>query len=341
MAKKDYYETLGVSKDASKEEIKKAYKKLAKKYHPYLNKDDPNTAEKFKEINEAASVLGDEKKRTSYDKFGTADANSQGFNGGGVDFNDFASFSDSFDFGDIFDTFFGGGNNRGRRTGPRRGMDLEYNLDITLEEAAHGTEKLIIIPKLDTCEDCNGEGITDNSEVITCPACKGSGMFRRQQRTPFGIFQTTTTCESCRGQGKSIKNPCIKCHGSGRVKQNKKIKLSIPRGVDTGSRLRVRGEGEAGERGDNSGDLYVVMHVKENEIFQRDGNNLYIEIPISYAQACLGTEIDVPTLDGSVSMTVPAGTQTHTMFRLRGKGVHSLQGYGIGDQVVKLIIQTP
>ncbi|MBI3032928.1 molecular chaperone DnaJ [Candidatus Woesearchaeota archaeon] len=339
MTKKDYYETLAVPRTASKEEIKKAYKKLAKQYHPDLNKTDPHAAEKFKEINEAASVLGDDKKRATYDKYGSAEPSFGGFEQGGFDVNDFASFSDQFDFGDIFDTFFGGGG-RGRHR-EQRGMDLEYNLDITLEESAQGTKKILIIPKLDTCEKCHGKGASDASEVITCKTCQGTGVFRRQQRTPFGIFQTTSTCQHCHGEGRTIKNPCRHCDGSGREKKNKKIEIDIPRGIEAGSRLRVRGEGEAGERGSHPGDLYVVINVLEHAIFQRDRNNLYLEVPISFTQASLGAEIEVPTLEGSVNMTIPPGTQTHTLFRLKGKGLHSIQGYGVGDELVRVIIETP
>ncbi|MBW3003122.1 molecular chaperone DnaJ [Candidatus Woesearchaeota archaeon] len=329
---KDYYEMLGVSRDASKEEIKKAYKKLAKQYHPDINKEE-GAAEKFKEINEAAAVLGDDEKRRQYDQFGTADFSGQGF-----DFSDmFGSFS-SFDFGDIFDQFFGGGR---RRSGPARGADLRYDIEISLEEAASGTKKNIIIPKLESCKKCNGTGAKNSSDIKTCPECNGSGYTKRAQRTPFGMFATTTTCKRCRGEGKVVKEFCPMCDGAGRVEKNKKIEITVPAGVDNGSRLRVSGEGEAGEKNGPGGDLYIVIHVREHEIFHREGNNLYITVPISFTQAALGAEVQVPTLEGIAKLKIPPGTQPATVFRMRGKGIKSLRGFGSGDEMVRVQVEVP
>ncbi len=343
MAKKDYYEILGISKDASKTEIKKAYKKLAKKYHPDLNKDS-GSAEKFKEINEAASVLGDDEKRKQYDQFGKTAEN---FGGSGFDFSDFSSFADGFgfsndfDFGDIFDSFFGGGFSRRRRSAARAGADLRYDIEITLEEAAFGTKKTITIPRLETCQECNGTGAESEENIETCQECNGSGILKKQTRTPFGIFATTTTCRKCSGTGKFIKNKCKKCSGSGRIENEKTIMVEIPAGIDEGNRIRLREEGESGEKGGPSGDLYVVVHLKEHKIFERKGNDIYLEMPITFPQAALGAEIEVPLLKGKTKLKIPSGTQTNTIFRLKDKGIPDLHGYGKGSQMVKVVIQTP
>ena len=336
---KDYYKILGVDKNATKEQIKKAYKRLAKKYHPDLNKDD-GAAEKFKEISEAASVLGDDNKRQQYNQFGDADAFKRASAGAGgfsgFDFSDFMSSTSGFgDFGDIFDQFFGGGRRgRSRRRGPSRGSDLRFDLEISLEEAAFGAKKHIIIPRLETCTKCDGSGAESKSDIKTCPECHGSGMIQR-------IISTTTTCGKCRGEGKVIKNPCNVCDGEGRIEKKRKLEINIPAGVENGTRLRVSGEGEVGERGAGPGDLYVVLHAKEHDLFERQGNDLYIDVPITFAQAALGDEIEVPTLKGKSKMKIPSGTQTGTTFRMKGKGVQSLQGYGTGSQMVRVIIQTP
>jgi molecular chaperone DnaJ len=331
---KDYYETLGVGKGASKEEIKKAYKKLAKKYHPDINKDE-HAEQKFKEINEAASVLGDDQKRQKYDQFGSAEPGMGGM--GGFDFSNFSQ-GEGFDFGDLFDQFFGGGR---RRQGPRRGSDLLYELDITLEEAAEGIEKTILVPRNETCTSCDGTGARTKSDLVTCDTCKGSGMLRKMRRTPFGMFASTTTCNVCHGQGKSIKEACESCDGAGLERHNRKIKVDIPQGIESGMRLRISEEGEAGEQGGPQGDLFVRVHVQEHEIFQRRGNDLYTEIPISFVMATLGGEVSVPTLTGKATMKIPEGTQTNTIFKLRSKGLHSIQGYGVGDQHVRVVVQTP
>ena len=268
MTSKDYYKTLGVSKNSTKEEIKKAYKRLAKKYHHDLNKDDPDAEKKFKEINEAASILADDEKRTQYDQFGTT----QGFPGGqGANYEDVMRNTGGFDFDSIFESFFGGGFGRSKR-GPKRGSDLRYDMEITLEEAATGVEKTIDIPRLEGCEECNGTGAKDQ-ETSQCPDCNGTGMIKRTQRTPFGLFSTQTSCRTCNGQGIYITNPCPKCHGEGRIEKNRKIELKIPAGAETGTNLRVGEEGEAGERGAETGDLYVIIHVKDHKLFERHGND--------------------------------------------------------------------
>jgi len=336
MVKKDYYKILGVDNNASKEEIKKAYKRLAKEYHPDLNKEE-GAAEKFKEINEAASVLGDEQKRAQYDQFGTTAEN---FGQAGFDFSDFSSFAD-FDFGDIFDTFFGGSFSGRRRNAARAGADLRYDIDIELEDAAFGAKKTVIIPRLETCKKCNGSGAESSSDIEDCQECNGTGIVRRQSRTPFGIFQTTITCRKCGGSGKHIKKPCKECEGSGRVENEKKLTIEIPSGIDNSNQIRLTGEGEAGYKGGPNGDLYVVVHVNSHKIFEREGNDIYLEMPITFSQAALGAEINVPLLKGKTKLKIPAGTQTNTIFRLKDKGIPSLHGYGKGSEMIKVIVQVP
>ena len=340
MVSKDYYEILGVSKDASKEDIKKAYKKLAKKYHPDLNKDDEGAQEKFKEINEAISVLGDDKKRAQYDRFGSADTSAAN------DFSDFAAGRGGFgDFGvdldDIFEQFFGGGFRGSARRGPRRGSDLRYDMEVELEDVAFGAEKHIVIPQLDTCSSCNGTGAENPDDVKTCPECHGAGRVRRQQRTPFGMFQTESVCRKCRGRGKVVAKECKVCDGEGRVERNKRLKVDIPKGVEDGSTLRLSGEGEAGEHGASHGDLYVVIHIKPHKVFAREGSDLYVDVPISFAQAALGDEITVPTMYGSAKLKIPAGTQTHTLFRMKDKGLPRIRSSVKGNQMVRVVVETP
>ncbi len=336
MAQKDYYKTLGVNKTASKEEIKKAYKTLAKKYHPDLNKA-ADASEKFKELNEAAAVLGDEKKRTQYDQFGTADFGSRGGEGfSGFDFRDFHA---GFDFDDIFDNFFGGG--RRRRHGLQTGEDIEDELEITLEEASTGVKKHIQVLRLETCQQCEGSGAKSEQHIKTCSQCDGRGTIIRQQRTPFGIFQSTSICSQCHGQGKEIEEPCLECDGHGKTRKERTITVDIPAGVDTGSRLRVAGAGQAGDKGASSGDLYLYITVQEHDIFKREELDIYTEIPISFHDCCLGAEIDVPTLEGKAKLTIPAGTKANTVFRLKGKGMPSLRGFGKGDELVKVVIDVP
>lgn len=332
---KDYYNTLGVEKSASKEQIKKAYKKLAKKYHPDLNKE-AGAAEKFKEINEAASVLGDDQKRQQYDQFGTAEPGL-----GGANFEDMmrgAGFS--FDFGDIFDQFFGGGRGR-RRRGPRRGADLLYELPITLEDAAFGIAKEIVINRHETCDKCKGLGAASESDIETCDSCHGAGYTKQTRRTPFGLFQSTANCRLCGGEGKVIKKPCEVCDGVGLQTKARKIKVNIPKGIEEGMKLRLSGEGESGEKGGPQGDLYVAVRIQEHDIFQRKGNDVYTEIPVSFTQAAFGASVKVPTIEGKATLKIPAGTQTNTIFKLKGKGIPSLQGYGTGDEKVRVIVQVP
>jgi len=337
----DYYDTLGVDKGATKEEIKKAYKKLAKKYHPDLNKE-ADASDKFKKINEAASVLGDDEKRARYDQYGKAGAN---FNNSGFNYQDFGganNFGSDFDFGDIFDMFFGGGQRRGSRASRNySGSDLRFDMTLNLNDVADGVEKTIIVPRLDSCESCNGSGAKSSSDIADCGTCNGTGRVTRTRRTPFGVFQTTATCHLCQGEGKIIKNPCSKCHGEGRVEKKAEVKIKIPAGVEDSMRLRVAGEGESGIKGGPSGDLYVVIHVKEHDLFVRDGDDLYVEAPISFPQAALGDTIDVPTLDGITKVKIPPGTETHTIFKIKGKGIPHLGRSGQGDQKVRVMIETP
>lgn len=341
---KDYYDILGVSKSATKEEIKKAYKKLAKQHHPDINKGSGAT-EKFKEINEAASVLGDDEKRTQYDQFGDADAfkKSSGFSG--FDSSDFGfGTSDfaSFDFEDIFNRFFSGGfSGSSRRRVQRQGDDLRYDIEITLEESAFGAVKEIVLPKLERCPKCDGSGAESSSDIINCPDCRGSGAIRRVSRTPFGMFSTTTTCGKCRGEGKVIKNECGHCDGTGVIKKTKKIEIKLPAGAEDGTNLRLAGQGEAGEKGARAGDLYIVIHVREHDVFDRDGDNINVKVHIPFAVAVLGGEVDVPTLNGKEAIKIPPGTQSNSMFKLRGKGIPHLHGSGVGDENVEAIVAVP
>lgn len=333
MSKRDYYEVLGVAKDASKDEIKKAYRKLARQYHPDVNKE-PDATEKFKEITEAYEVLGDDQKRANYDRFGHADPNQGGF--GGFEGADFGG------FGDIFDMFFGGeGSRRRDPNAPRQGADLQYTMTLDFKEAAFGKETDLEIPKEEECDTCHGSGAKPGTNPETCSHCNGSGQLNVEQNTPFGRIVNRRVCHYCSGTGKMIKDKCTTCGGSGKVKKRKKIHVKIPAGVDEGQQMRVSGQGEPGINGGPSGDLYVVFHVKPHEFFERDGDDIYCEMPITFVQAALGDEIEVPTLHGKVKLKIPAGTQTGTNFRLRGKGVPNVRGYGQGDQHIKIRIVTP
>lgn len=344
MSKRDYYEVLGVSKTATQDELKKAYRKLARKYHPDLNKDNPEAAEKFKECNEAYSVLSDEQKRAQYDQFGP-EAFENGGMGGGPGASGFGGFGGFGGSGmeDIFDMFFGGQGRGGRsnNAGPQRGADLRYDMEITFEEAAFGVEKEISLKRAERCEHCHGEGAEPGSKVETCPECHGSGYVRFTQNTMFGQMVNERPCSRCHGEGKIISNPCKECGGNGTVKKTKKLKVKIPAGVDNGSRLRVGGEGEAGLKGGPSGDLYVYLYVKPHKFFERDGTTVLCEVPINIVQATLGAEIKVPTLDGQVTMKVPEGTQPGKVMRLKGKGIPSLRGGGRGDQLVRMKVVVP
>lgn len=333
MSKRDYYEVLGVSKNASAEDIKKAYRKLARQYHPDVNKA-PDAEEKFIEVKEAYDVLSDEQKKAAYDRFGHAGVNQQG-GMGGFDGADFGG------FGDIFDMFFGGGGRRRNPNAPRQGADLQYTMHIDFKEAVFGKSTEISIPKEETCGTCNGSGAKPGTQPETCHVCKGMGEVEVQQQTPFGRIVNRRTCSTCQGKGKIIKVRCVECNGAGRVRKNKKISVNIPAGVDDGSQLRVSGEGEAGFNGGPPGDLYIVLRVKSHEFFDRQGDDIYCEVPINFAQAALGDEIEVPTLEGKVKLKVPAGTQTGTFFRLKDQGVPRLRRSGRGDQHVRVNIVTP
>ncbi len=342
MAKRDYYEVLGVGRNASDEEIKKAYRKLALKFHPDKNSGDKTAEERFKEIGEAYEALSDPQRRAAYDQYGHAAfdpraraSRAGGFGGGFHDpFEIFREVFGGAAGGSIFESFFGGGQDPSQ---PQRGDDLRYDLEITLEEAALGCEKEISVTKLDRCDECNGSGMEHGSKIRTCSTCGGRG----QVLTSRGIFSIAQTCPHCKGTGRILEKPCKSCHGGGRCEHHSKIKLRIPPGVNTGSRLRSSGNGEAGFRGGHPGDLYVILHVKPHEIFQRDGDDLLCEVPVSFIQAALGAEIEVPTLDGRATIKIPAGTQPGTVFRVKGKGVKNLQGYGHGDLHVRVQVEVP
>jgi molecular chaperone DnaJ len=339
MAKRDYYEILGVNRDADADDIKKAYRKLAVKYHPDKNSGDHTAEERFKELGEAYEALSDPQKRAAYDQYGHAafDARqraSRGFSGG---FHDpFDIFKEVFGGGssNIFETIFGGGSDR---SGPQRGDDLRYDLEITLEEAAAGCEKEISVTKLDRCETCGGSGAEKGSAAKACPTCGGRGQVLMSR----GIFSIAQTCPHCKGNGRILEKPCRSCQGEGRQERSSKIKLKIPPGVDSGTRLRSSGNGEAGFRGGAQGDLYVILHVTAHEIFQRDGDDLHCEVPVSFVQAALGSDVEVPTLEGKAVIKIPAGTQPGATFRVKGKGVRNLQGYGHGDLHARIQVEVP
>lgn len=342
--KRDYYEVLGVDKNASDADIKKAFRKLARKYHPDVNPGDKEAEEKFKEINEAYDVLSNAEKRQQYDQFGHDAPNfggaggfggfSGGFSGGSADFGD---------LGDIFNMFFGGagGSAGAQANGPRQGADLRYDLTLSFKEAIFGCKKTITVDRWVTCPTCGGTGAKPGTSPETCSRCHGSGRIISMQQTPLGRMQTQTTCPDCGGTGKIIKEKCSDCGGTGRKRESKSLEVNIPAGVDNGTRLRMAREGEAGENGGPSGDLYIYIRVRQDDVFQRDDNDIYIEQHINMAQAALGDDIEVPTVDGRIKFTIPAGVQNGTRFRLKGKGVKSMRGYGKGDQYVTVIVETP
>ena len=341
--KRDYYDVLGVGKSADASEIKKAYRKLAMKYHPDKNPGDKEAEEKFKEINEAYEVLSDETKRRNYDQFGHEGVNGQGFGGaGGFGGQGFGGFDDIFGdiFGDMFGGGFGGGS-RQRRRGPERGADIKQRISISFEEAAFGKKVQVKINRSEECDQCHGSGAKPGTSKKTCPTCHGSGQVQSVQRTPFGNIASTRTCSTCNGEGEVIDSPCTKCHGKGSIRKTKTIEVDVPAGIDAGQMIKLSGQGEVGEKGGPRGDLYIIVNVQKHEIFTREGYDVYIEMPIRFTQAALGDKLEVPTLDGKVSYNLPEGTQTGTVFRLREKGIPKLRSNSRGDQYVKVIIDTP
>lgn len=334
MSKRDYYEILSVERDVSEKDLKKAYRRVAMKFHPDRNPDDKEAEEKFKEASEAYEILSDSQKRAAYDQYGHAGVDQQagggGFGGGSGNFSDI--------FGDVFGDIFGGAGGGGRgRGGPARGSDLRYTLELNLEDAVKGTSVKIRVPTLVGCDTCDGSGAKAGTKPVSCTTCGGVGQVRMQQ----GFFSVQQTCPNCRGKGSIISDPCGDCHGQGRTEETKTLSVKVPSGVDTGDRIRLSGEGEAGTDGGPSGDLYVQVSVKEHDIFERDGKNLYCDVPIGFVDAALGGEIDVPTLDGRVKLKVPTETQTGKMFRLRGKGVTPVRGGGAGDLMCRVTVETP
>lgn len=331
MSKRDYYEILGVDKSADAKEIKKSYRRVAMKFHPDRNPDDESAGDKFKEASEAYEILSDENKRAAYDQYGHdgVDPSMAGGFGGGGNFSDI--------FGDVFGDIFGGGGGGRGRGGPQRGSDLRYTLEIDLEQAVKGDTVKIRVPSLVGCDDCGGSGARKGSSPVTCGACGGAGQVRMQQ----GIFQVQQTCNKCRGRGTVISDPCGTCHGQGRTEETKTLSVKVPPGVDTGDRIRLTGEGEAGPEGGPSGDLYVQMSVRDHAIFERDGKHLFCDVPITFTYAALGGELEVPTLDGRVKLKIPAETQSGKLFRLRGKGVSPVRGGSTGDLLCRVVIETP
>lgn len=343
--KRDYYEVLGVSKTATDDELKKAYRKLAKQYHPDLNPGDKEAEKKFKEANEAYEVLSDSTKRARYDQFGHAgvDPNYGAGGPGAGGFGGFGGF-DMGDLGDIFEGFFGGGFGSSRRANPnapRRGGDLQTSCTISFFEACKGVKREISIQRMESCPDCYGSGSEPGHDTQTCPDCHGTGQVRVTQRTPLGSMTSSRPCSRCGGKGKIITNPCKKCNGNGRIRVTKKIEVSIPAGIDDGQTLAVRGQGDSGINGGPAGDLHVTVTVRPDTLFKRDGYDIWCEIPLTYMQAALGDELTVPTIDGKVKYTIPEGTQPGTVFRLRGKGVQNLNGRGRGDQYVEVTVEVP
>lgn len=337
--KRDYYEVLGVSKGASEDEIKKAFRKMSKKYHPDLNPNNKEAEEKFKEVNEAYQVLSDPEKKSKYDQFGHAGvdpnfgAGGGGFNGGG------------FDFGDIFGDFFGGGfggfGGGQRRNGPKRGADIRKIIDLTFEEAAFGCHREMSIQAQEKCETCGGSGAKKGTTAQTCQHCHGTGQIRTQQRTVLGYMTNVTTCPHCHGEGKIVKDPCPDCRGTGKVRKSKKIEVDIPAGIDDGQTIQLSGKGEAGDKGGPNGDLLLTIRVHPHQMFKREGTNVFIDMPISFVQAALGATVQVPTLDGPVELKIPEGTQTGSKFRMKGRGIPSIRSKVRGDQYVTVNVEVP
>ena len=340
--KRDYYEVLGVGKNASEAEIKRAYRKMAKENHPDLHPGDKECEARFKEANEAYEVLSNPDKKAKYDQFGFAGVDPN--YGGGAGYG--GGFTGDFDFGDlgdIFGSFFGGGFGGGqaRRNGPVRGETIRTSISISFEEAAFGCEKDVVINRTESCGECGGTGCAKGTTAEVCPDCHGSGNVQVRRQTPMGVFATTQTCQKCRGTGKIIHQPCTKCHGAGVERRQRTIKATIPAGIDNGQTISLRGQGNAGKNGGSAGDLHITVTVRPHEIFRREGNSVLCEAPITFVQAALGAEMEIPTIDGKVKYTVPEGTQSGTVFRLRGKGIPNLNGKGRGDQFVTVYVETP
>ena len=340
--KRDYYDILGVDKNSDAQAIKKAYRKLAMKYHPDRNPDNKEAEEKFKEVNEAYEVLSDENKRRTYDQFGHEGVNGQGgFGGQGFGGQGFGGFEDIF--GDVFGDIFGGGfgNSRTRRRGPERGSDIRHSINISFEEAAFGKKTSIKLNRSEECSECNGSGAKVGTSKKTCPTCNGAGEVRTVQRTPFGNIASSRICSTCEGEGEVIESPCPKCSGRGNTRKVKTIEVDIPAGIDDGQMIKLSGQGEIGNKGGPRGDLYLVINVERHPLFTREGTDIHFEMPITFVQAALGDEIEVPTLDGKVKYKVPEGTQTGTVFRLREKGIPRIRGNSRGDQYVKVVVDVP
>lgn len=339
--KRDYYEVLGLSKGASADEIKKAYRNLAKKYHPDMNPGDKEAEVKFKEVNEAYGVLSDADKKAKYDAYGHAGVDpSYGAGAGGGGFGGFGDFG-GFDIGDIFGDIFGGGRTSARRNGPMQGDDIGVRVTLTFEEAAFGCTKEVSFQKIAGCDTCHGSGAAPGTSAKTCSACGGSGQVRVSQRTAFGVFQTSKPCDKCHGTGKIIENPCQMCKGNGLVRKTKKLEVNIPAGIDDGQSVVVRGQGNAGTNGGPAGNLIISVSVRDHKIFERDGYNIYCEINLNFAEAALGAEIEVPTLEEPIKYTIPEGTQTGTMFTVKGKGIPYVRTKGRGDLLFRVIVETP
>ncbi|MBQ8383183.1 MAG: molecular chaperone DnaJ [Clostridia bacterium] len=340
-SKRDYYEVLGLSKGASDDEIKKAYRKMAKQYHPDLHPGDAEAEKCFKEVNEAYEVLSDPDKKARYDQYGHAGVDPNMGAGGAGGFGGFSA--DFGDLGDLFSSFFGGGgSSQARRNGPTRGEDLEAQVTITFEEAVFGCKKEVTYNRIEKCSDCKGSGAAAGSSPETCPQCNGQGQVRVTQQTFMGVMQTTKACPNCRGTGKIIKNPCSNCRGTGMVRLRKKLEVAIPAGIDDGQQIRLTGQGSEGRNGGPAGNLYITVHVRPHAFFERDGINVYCDVPITFTEAALGAEIEVPVLEGGTTQyRIPAGTQTDTRFTLRGKGIRQVNGRGTGDLIFRTVVETP